>query len=299
MQGHGQDIMPERKHLTLPILLALGSVYLVWGSTYLAIRITLESYPPLMTAGTRFIVAGVLLFGYLKLIGVPTPSGREWSASAVIGTLLLLGGNGGVVYAEQWVSSGIAATVIATTPIWMVIFSHAFGKHSSRAEWIGVVIGFAGVALLCMRGELEAHPRGAAALIMASMFWSFGSAWSRHLPLPKGIMAGAAQMITGGMAMLATGMLLGEHPPAMLSLRASLAVIYLIVFGSLVGFTSYLYLLQRVSPALATSYGYINPAVAVILGIVLGGEAFTAREFSAMAVILAGVVLVMFGSSRK
>lgn len=291
--------MREQGRLGISILLALLSVYLVWGSTYLAIRITLESYPPLTTAGIRFIIAGLLLYGYLKLRGTQHPSVREWAASAAVGTLLLLGGNGCVVYAEQWVSSGLAATVIATTPIWMVIFSHLFGRRSSAAEWVGVVIGFTGVALLSMRGELQAHPNGAVALVMASMFWSFGSAWSRQLPVPNGMMSGATQMITGGFAMLSVGLLFGEHLPAEFPFRASMAVGYLIIFGSLIGFTSYLYLLQRVSPALATSYGYVNPVVAVILGIALGGEQFTLMEFGAMAVILAGVVLVIYGASGK
>jgi drug/metabolite transporter (DMT)-like permease len=291
--------MPDRQRLGPTVLLALLAVYLVWGSTYLAIRITLESYPPLSTAGVRFIIAGLFLFSYLKLRGEAAPSGKQWASAAVIGTILLLGGNGGVVYAEQWVSSGIAATVIATTPIWMVVFSSLFGRRSGIAEWAGVFIGFSGVVLLGMRGELQAHPNGTAALLMASMFWSFGSAWSRRLPMPKGMMSGAAQMIAGGAAMLAAGLLSGEQMPGQFPLRATAAVVYLIVFGSLIGFTSYLYLLQKVSPALATSYGYVNPLVAVILGMFLGGEQFAAGDFIAMAVILAGVVLVLSGSSRK
>ena len=281
------------------IIMALLSLYVVWGSTYLAIRIALEGFPPFLMAGLRYIIAGSGLYLFLSIRGAPLPKKKEWAGAFIVGGFLLLGGNGGVAIAEQWVASGISALVIATTPLWTVLFAGIWKRWPARAEWAGIILGLAGVAILNMGGELKAHPAGAIALLLAAMFWALGSAWSRHLSLPKGMMASAAEMIAGGILLLLSGLLTGERIEALPGLRAVGALVYLIVFGSLVGFSSYVYLLGRVRPALATSYAYVNPIIAVGLGVVLAGERITSTEIISVPVILSGVVLVILGNKKK
>ncbi len=281
------------------IIMALLSLYVVWGSTYLAIRIALAGFPPFLMAGLRYIIAGSGLYLFLRMRGAPFPGKKEWAGAGVVGGLLLLGGNGGVAVAEQWVASGIAALVIATTPLWTVLFAGIWKRWPTRAEWAGIILGLAGVVILNKGGELKAHPAGAVALLLAAMFWALGSAWSRHLLLPQGMMASAAEMIAGGIVLLLSGLLTGERIETLPDLRAVGALGYLIVFGSLVGFSSYVYLLGKVRPALATSYAYVNPIIAVGLGVVLAGEHITGTEIIAVPVILSGVVLVILGNKKK
>jgi drug/metabolite transporter (DMT)-like permease len=277
------------------IIIALIAVYLSWGTTYLAIRIALEGLPPFFLMGSRFFVAGIGLYGYLRFKGEPNPTLREWWWSAVIGVFLMLGGSAGVAYAEQWVESGLAALVIATTPLWTVLFA-GFWKHRPAAlEWAGLSVGLAGVAILNFEGGLRASPLGAAVLVLAALSWAFGSAWSRHARLPKGMMSAATEMITGGAVVLAVSFFADERIATVPTWRSIGAVVYLGIFGSLVGFTAYLYLLGKVRPSLATSYAYVNPVLAVLLGVWLLGERITMTGISAMLIILAGVVLVALG----
>ncbi len=277
---------------------ALGLLYVVWGSTYLAIAVAIEGFPPFLMGGIRFIIAGALFYPLLRLRGAPAPTAAEWRGAALVGTLLLVGGNGGVAFAEQWVASGVAAVVIATTPIWTGLFAGLFGRWPSRMEWAGLALGLAGVVLLNTGGDLRAHPAGAVALILAAVCWAFGSAWSRQLSMPSGLMAVAAQLLVGGAALVLLGLAVGERLTAMPSARALWAFAYLIVVGSWVGYTAYIYLLGRVRPALATSYAYVNPVVAVALGALLGGERITGTTIVSMVVILAGVGLVLLGRER-
>lgn len=280
------------------VLVALLAVYLSWSSTYLAIKFALESLPPLFMMGIRFFVCGIGVYLWLLMRGGRNPGLREWWWSGVIGTFLMLGGSAGVAYAEQWVASGLAALVIATTPLWTVLFAAIWKHRPNRTEWIGLGTGFCGIVLLNLGGDLRANPFGAGLLLLAAMSWAFGSAWSRQLPLPKGMMAGAAQMITGGAVVMITGFALGERVTALPTLRAFLAVVYLGVVGSLVGFTAYTYLLNRVRPSLATSYAYVNPVLALLLGLWLGGERVGLLEVWAMGIILAGVLLVAVGQRK-
>ncbi|TAL27351.1 MAG: drug/metabolite exporter YedA [Nitrospirae bacterium] len=281
------------------IIVALLAVYISWGSTYLAIRIALEDLPPFLMMGIRFLIVGIGLYLYLRIRGASAPDRSQWINATLIGGLLLLGGSGGVAFAEQWVSSGIAALMIATTPLWTVLFAGIWKRWPAKLEWAGLLLGLAGVIILNFEGDLKASPAGAAALIIAAISWAFGSAWSLRLSLPPGLMAGAIEMITGGILVLMAGLLTGEKIVAMPSLRSIAAVLYLAVFGSLVGFTAYMYLLNRVRPALATSYAYVNPVIAVILGVWLVGEKITATGITAMVVIIIGVLLVMFGQRRS
>ncbi|MFA5354191.1 MAG: drug/metabolite exporter YedA [Thermodesulfovibrionales bacterium] len=280
------------------IILALLSVYLLWGSTYLAIRIALEGFPPFMMAAMRFIIAGTALYIFLRLRGEKSPTPEQWRNAAIVGGFLLLGGNGGVVFAEQWVASSLAAMVIATTPLWMVLFTGIWGRWPSAREWAGLGLGLAGVVLLNLDGDLRAYPLGAAALIAGSMLWAFGSAWSRHLSLPSAPMAIAAEMMAGGVFLMVVSLIQGESLPGLPSLRPVAALVYLIVFGSLVGFSSYVYLLRRVRPALAMSYAYVNPLIALLLGVGFAGEHVTKTGMISMGIIIAGVALIMTGGKR-
>ncbi len=281
------------------VVAALLAVYVLWGATFLAMRIGLEGFRPFTLAGIRYFVSGLLLYFFLRFRGVPAPDFRQWKGAVVIGGLLLLGGNGCVVFAEQWVPSGLAALAIATVPLWTVLFSGIWGSRPSGREWAGLAMGLVGVFLLTMEGGMRTNPVGATALIFAAASWAFGSAWSRRLSLPSGLMASAAEMIGGGMLLLITGLVTGERISTMPGPRPVGALLYLMVFGSLVGFSAYVYLLGKVRPSLATSYAYVNPVVAMALGVGLAGEKISEKGFAAMAVIIAGVLLVIFQQKKR
>ena len=275
------------------VLLALLTVYVVWGSTYLAIKVALEGYPPFGMAAVRFAFAGAVLYGWLRLRGTPGPTMRQWRNCAVTGALLLGGGNGLVCYAEQTVSSGLAAVAVASMPLFAALFAGMYGKWPKRLDWIGLVIGFGGVILLNLGGEMLASPAGAIALVAAPLAWAFGSVWSKQQDMPGAWMSTAAQMLTGSAVLGAITLLAGESWPDAPSTRATLALVYLAIAGSIAAFTAYVYLLNAVRPALATSYAYVNPPVAVLLGVWLLGESFGTMEAVAMAVILGGVAIIL------
>lgn len=280
------------------VVIALATLYLAWSSTYLAIKFSLEDFPPFFTAGFRYMLVGAGMYAFLRHRGAPAPTRQQWRASSLIGAFLLLGGTGGVVYAMQWVGSGTAALVIATTPLWTVLFAGIWKQWPERYEWIGLLLGFAGILLLNIDGDLHAHPAGAALLVLSAASWSFGSVLSLRMELPRGMMASAAQMFTGGLLVLVVGLLAGERVPAHPSVRSLAALVYLAIFGSLLGYTAYTWLLTHVRPALATSYSYVNPALAVLLGVWFAGERVTSLGIAAMLTILAGVVLVIAGQQR-
>lgn len=273
-------------------LLAVLAVYLIWGSTYLAIRFAIESIPPFLMLATRFIIAGGILYLFLRLRGVPAPGWKQWASSAAVGTLLLVGGLGVVSYAEQWVASGLAALAAAAVPLWVALFAGLWGHWPARREWIGLAIGFLGVGILNLEGGVRASPLAAALLILAPICWAFGSVWSHRLPLPSGLMSSATEMLTGGIVLLVLGLALGERVTVLPTEQSWLALGYLIIFGSLIAFSAYGYLLRNSRPALATSYAYVNPVVAVALGVGLDGERITWVGVLAMLIILAGVMLV-------
>ncbi len=272
---------------------ALLTVYLVWGSTYLAIKIALENYPPFGMAAVRFAFAGALLYAWLRLRGAPAPSAKQWRNCAITGALLLGGGNGLVCYAELTVSSSLAAVAVASMPLFAALFAGLYGKWPRRWDWAGLVIGFAGVVLLNLGGEMQGSRAGALALIAAPLAWAFGSVWSKHQDMPSAWMSTAAQMLAGSLVLGVVTLALGESFPSDPSPRATGALVYLAIAGSIAAFTAYIYLLNTVRPALATSYAYVNPPVAVLLGVTLAGESFGAMEAVAMAVILAGVAMIL------
>lgn len=281
------------------VIFSLLAVYFIWGSTYLAIRLALESLPPLLMAGARFVVAGGLLFAVLRWRKAPLPTRTEWRNAAIIGALLLGGGNGGVVFAEQWVSSSLAAALIATTPLWSVVISGVLGRWPSRLDWVGLLIGLAGVIVLNLEGELRANPWGAVLLLMASLSWATGSVLSQRLALPKGMMSSAAEMLAAAPILLLMGALHGERLAGPITAGAGWAWLYLVFFGSIVGFAAYIHLLSRVRIALATSYAYVNPVVALALGAWLAGERVTPIGLLGIGIILVGVIVIVLGRSLK
>ncbi len=281
------------------VAMALLSVYVIWGSTYLGIRFALEGgYPPLLMGGGRFVLAGALMYGVLRWRGEPAPTKRQWSALALMGALLMGLGNGMVTIAEQWVTSGLAAVAVASMPLWMGLFTTLRGERPSRNEWIGMAIGFVGVVWLNAGSALAASPQGLIALLIAPLAWAFGSVWSRGRDLPSPFMSAAGQMLCGGAMMLVAGTVLGERLNTVPTTHGTLAVVYLVTFGSIIGFSAYIWLLRHVRPALASSYAYINPPIAVLFGALLAGERFSIHAIGAMVVILVGVVIVTLTRAR-
>src|SRR5437868_3675528 len=222
---------------------------------------------------------------------MPRPTGAQWFAALRVGTLLI-GGNGLVVVAEQWVSSGVAAVAIASVPLWSVLFAGLWGRWPAKGEWAGLAVGLAGVALLQSGGELRASPAGAIVLLLSAITWSLGSMWSTRLPIPKGPMAAATEMLTGGAVLLCAALVRGERMTAMPDAQALGSFVYLVIVGSIVAYSAYTFLLAKVRPALATSYAYVSPVVAVLLGAWVAAEHVTAVAVAALALILAGVAIV-------
>ena len=281
------------------ILISLLALYILWGSTYLAMRIALLGFPPFLMAGVRFLIAGSILFLILRVRGKRAPTRKQWIGAALIGTLLLAGGNAGVAFSEQWVSTGLASVGIAAVPLWTALFAGLWGRWPTRIEWFGLGLGFIGVMLLNLGNGVWANPMGAIALLLAPIFWALGSAWSQHISLPAGLMSSSAQMLVGGAVLILLSLVIKERTPDLAISQSLWAIAYLVIFGSLLAFSAYGYLLRHTRPALATSYAYVNPMVAVGLGVVLAGERLTPMEIVAILVTLTGVGLVSLGSSRR
>jgi drug/metabolite transporter (DMT)-like permease len=295
----------------LAIAAALLIVYVVWGSTYLAIAVMIQTLPPLVAAGVRYATAGVLL---LVGIGIwrrarrqpgERPSWLHWRSALIIGTLLLLGGNGGVVLAEQRIPSGIAALIVATSPIWMAILEVLVaGQRPSRLALAGLVAGAVGVGILVvpLEGVAALDPVGIGLVVGAAICWSLGSIYARRAPLPRSPFQGAGlEMVAGGTVMLGVGLLRGELStvdPSTFSSASLLAVAYLIVFGSVVAFTAYIWLLHHASISVVSTYAYVNPVVAVALGAVVLSEPMTPRTWLASVIIIGAVVAMVSGRPR-
>lgn len=292
--------MPGPRRFPLPLIAAFFALYVIWGSTYLGIRIGVEYWPPLMLGAIRFMTAGALMYAFLRWRGAPAPTWVQWKAAGKIGILLLTFGNGAVSVAEHTgVASGVAALAVATVPLFTLLCGYFWGARNTRLEWAGVVLGILGIAMLNMGSNLQSSPTGAALLLFAAAAWAFGSVWSKHLPLPQGAMASATEMLIAGAMLLLCSLLKGEHLEAMPPLEGWLALAYLTVFGSIIAFNAYMYLLKHVRPAAATSYAYVNPAVAVLLGVVFVGESIGMEEALAMLVIISAVLLISLPQWRK
>jgi drug/metabolite transporter (DMT)-like permease len=284
--------MPTKNSRTL-IAFSLVAVYFIWGSTYLALRFGLEGFPPFILNGLRFVVAGALMYIVLRIRGHAHPTRRQWWNAGRMGALLLIGGVGLVTIAEDFgVGSGIVATAAAAIPVWAALVSGMFGQWPVRREWVGLGAGLVGVLVLLQEGDFRLSTAGMVLVIVGPMFWAFGSVWGKRLEMPDGFMAPAAQLLVAGVVMLLASPFIGERIVEMPGRVAWLALGYLIVMGSIVAYTAYVYLLKTVRPSLATSYAYVNPAVAVFLGLTLGAEIITGPIFIALPLILAGVGLI-------
>jgi len=288
--------------------LALGTVYLVWGSTYLGIRLSLDGVPPFFMGAVRFILAGALLAAWVVARGewrAIAVRPAEWLGAAGIGTALLLGGNGGVILAEQFIPSGVAALCVATAPMWMALIDRlAFGQRLSRLGIAGLLVGFCGVVLLVgLPGSDRLDWRGLGLCLLAPICWATGSVFSRHVPLPRHALAGSAiEMASAGSLFLAASLLLSEPArihPAAVPVHALAAIAYLVVFGSIVGFSAYAWLLRNAPLPLVSTYAYVNPVVAVILGALVLREPLSLRTLLAGGVIVAGVVMILTARVRR
>lgn len=285
------------------VVLAFAAVYLIWGSTYLAIKVAIETLPPFFMASLRFLIAGSLLYALATLRGARRPSREHWGASFIVGALLLVGGNGALVWSEERVPSGLAALLLATIPIWMVLldsFRKGGPKLGARVMG-GLAVGIAGLGLLVGPSELwgssRVDPLGAGVLMFGSLSWSVGSLYSRHAKLPPSpFLAAAMEMLAGGALLIAVGMVSGEGRQlhwAAVSTRSMAGLLYLVIFGSLLGFTAYIWLLGVASTARVSTYAYVNPVVAVFLGWAFAGEALSVRELLATAAIVGAVALII------
>jgi len=287
----------------LALATAFAIVYLVWGSTFLAIRFAIESLPPFLMASARFLVAGSLLYAWARFVsGAAVPSRAEWRATAALGALLLLGGNGLLVWSEQRIPSGVAALLVGTVPCFMALIDwlRPGGVRPSRHVVAGLALGLLGLVWLVgpdtVMGGGRADFVGATVVVLGSLSWAVGSIYSRHLPTPSSpSLSTAMQMLAGGVALLVLSVALGEpwrFDVHAVTLRSALGLAYLIVLGSIVAFSAYIWLLRVSTPARVSTYAYVNPVVAVFLGWALAGEALTVRMLIAAAVIVSGVALI-------
>ena len=283
----------SNKNQTLLVALALFCTYFIWGSTYLAIKFGIESFPPFLMAGVRFAVAGALLYMVMRALGSPNPTLVQWRGAAIIGVLLPAFGNGTVCFVQQTISSSVAALSIATAPIWMAIFSSLWGHKITRQEWLGIAIGFVGIVLLNVGGSFKGEVTSALLLMFAAASWSFGSVWSKHLPMPQGLMGAASQMLCGGLALLLFSAFQHEAWPQHISQKSWWAMAFLVILGSLAAYSAYQYLLKTVRPLVASSNTFVNPVVAFVAGVWLANETVTRTEYVALAVILMGVFLIL------
>lgn len=290
------------------LIAAFAAVYVIWGSTYLAIRYAIETLPPFLMAAVRFLVAGSVLYAWARWRGAERPGTTHWRAAFIAGGLLLAGGNGALVWAEQRVASGVAALLVATVPLWMVMLHWMLedgGRPTGRVV-AGLGLGLAGIGVLVGPGALlgggRIDPVGAGALVLGSLSWAAGSLYARTAPLPTRPRLGTGmEMLAGAALLVLAGVATGEVArldPGGVTLRSAAGLVYLIVFGSLIAFSAYVYMLREASPARVATYAYVNPVVAVLLGWGLAGEPLTARTLAASVIIIGAVVLITLGPRR-
>ncbi len=290
------------------IWVALLALYIVWGSTYLAIRFAVETIPPFLSAGLRFLISGIILVAWRRAAGEALPTKSQWRAAAIIGNLLLLGGNGLVSWAEQTIPSGIAALIIGSVPLFLVV-AEALRPGGAKPNWqaiLGLVVGFGGIYILVgpsefSSGGLQLNPFGVGALLTACVLWALGSIYSKTADLPKSsLMTSGAQMLMGSIGLFLVSGVTGEwagFDPAGITTRSLMGLVYLILVGSLIGFVSYGWLLQNAPISLVATYAYVNPVVAVLLGNWLGAEPLESRIWLAAAIIIGSVILI--NSTKK
>lgn len=297
--GSGTLLDPARLVPLRFVPLALATVYVIWGSTYLALKWMVEGIPALTGAGSRYLLAGGLLYAFSRGRGGVAPTARQWLGSVPIGLGLFTVGNGFVTIAQQEIPSSFAAIVCAAAPILMAFFGRLLGERSTLRERVGLALGFAGVGVMTLK-ELSGASLSASLILLAPVGWSLGSLAARRLDQAPGITGAATQMITGGVATLAIGLARGESfPTGGVPLSSIAAFAYLVVFGSILAFSAYTYLLKHTRAAVATSHSYVNPVIAVVLGLGFGGESLALQTVVGGALVVAGVIVVVRAKTRR
>jgi drug/metabolite transporter (DMT)-like permease len=298
------------KKMTVHMWLALFTLYIAWGSTYLAIRFAVESLPPFFMLATRFLVAGLVLYAWRRLAGDPAPSPQQWRSATIIGMLMLIGGLGGVAWAEQTVPSGITALIVAAVPLWIVLVD-ALRPGGKRPSWLtasGLLVGMSGILILAgpaLGAAVERHNplTSVIVLLLATLSWAIGSVYSRGAQLPRSPLLGSGmEMLAGSAGLYFVGLATGEVARlelAAVSTRSVLGLAYLIVIGSLVGFVAYTWLLRAAPTSTVATYAFVNPIVAVVLGSLLAQEVLTTEVLIAIPMILSAVALIHFANRRK
>jgi drug/metabolite transporter (DMT)-like permease len=288
---------------TKPSALLMGAclltVYIVWGTTYFAIKVAIEGFAPFFLVGTRFVVAGVLLLGWQALRGAPLPTARQWGGAALVGFLLLVVGNGAVSVAEHWVSSGATVALISTMPLATALWSGAFGEWPRRGEWIAIALGGVGAAIMLLGRDLQGSIIGTLLILFGTISWSLGTVLSRRLDIPHGPTGFGAEMLSAGLMGLIVSAALGEHWTMPHVAHIWWAWGYLVVFGSLIAFSAYRFVVERVSASLAATYAYVNPPVALVVGWWLGNETFSANVLVGLPVVLGAIALHAWLQTRN
>lgn len=295
--------MPHRTHrrhaLTPLVLLCLLTTYLVWGTTYYAIRVALRDVPPFLLMGARFAVAGTLLYGFLSLRGAAQPNWRQLRNCTILGALLILGGMGGTALGEETISSGATTVMIATLPIFTLLWQIPQGQRPRREELFAIVLGSAGVLTLSSGAEFTSNWHGTLALLTAIAAWSLGTQLSRSMDLPQGPLAFALEMLMGGLLLIVFSAAIGERPMHAPSPASIWAWLYLVSFGALLAFSAYMYLASQVSPVLANSYVYVNPPIALAVGACFGGEHIAPQTLIAVGLIVCALIVLGWDMSRQ
>jgi len=296
--------VPARNHL----LLAFFLIYVIWGSTYLAIRYAIETIPPFLMAGTRFLAAGLLMYGFMRWQGIASPTRTQWGQLMLVGVFMFLGGNGFVVWAEQFISSGLAALLVSTLPLWLILLDWlwAKGPAPNGLAMAGIALGILGTFILVDPVRLVAsdvYLPGAGMVILASLLWAIGSIYSKKIRQPASIfMSAACQMTGGGLALLLVALWQGEFTGFSLeqiSAVSAAGFFYLMILGSMIAISAYVWLLQNASASSISTYAFVNPAVAVLLGWLIADETLNTRILVGAGIILSGVVLVVRASGRR
>src|ERR1700731_4674590 len=291
------DMLPSSHEHGLPrpsgwlIAGCLLVVYVIWGTTYFAIKVGIEGTPPFFLIGSRFLVAGGLLMAWQALRGRPMPTFRQWRGASLLGFLMLVVGNGGVAVAEHWVSSGATVALISVMPLATALWSGAFGQWPRRMEWGAIALGGVGAAVMLMGRDLQGSMVGTLVILLGTACWSLGTVLTRRVDIPQGPTGFGAEMLAAGVLALTLSALLGEHWTLPDSPRVWWAWAYLVVFGSLIAFSAYRFVVERVSPTLAATYAYVNPPVALFVGWWLGKESFSSNTLLGLPIVLSSVAL--------
>jgi len=304
--------LANKKNLII-LIAAFAAVYIFWGSTYLAVKYSMQTLPPFLMAGARFLIAGAILFAWARLSrDYERPTAVHWKTAFIVGTFLLLGGNGGVVLAQHFISSSLSALLVATEPLWIVLLSWLW-LRTGRPTWkvtLGLLVGFVGVWLLIGGQPVDPNSAGGygqligtLAVIFGAMSWATGSIYGLRSPTPKSsIMTAGMQMIAGSLSLIVVGLVRGEwsaFDPAAVSSNSVFALLYLIIFGSIIGFTAYSWLLKNAQPSMVATYAYVNPVIAVFLGWSIAGESLTAQMLLGAFIIVVSVALITANKRPK